>query len=168
MDHSGDFCNALGVAFDFGLEALDENHAENGQTEEIAEDFLPVGSVGGGDFIGGKLLVCGFGIGKKGFCSTMSLNKPGPTNTFLKHPNIVILKLLKEVNNFPFNSANNPVECKVGDSDGRGHEEELFFGGAEEVDGGEEDDYVFVDVEEHVQHDEDLLVVLGWNKEVRG
>lgn len=98
----------------------------------------------------------------------MSLNKPRPTNTFLKHPNIVILKLLKEVNNFPFNIADNPVECKVGDSDGRGHEEELFFGGAEEVDGGEEDDYVFVDVEEHVQHDEDLLVVLGCNQEVRG
>jgi hypothetical protein len=45
VDHSGNFSNALGVAFDFGLEALDEHHAENDQTEKIAEDLLPVSSV---------------------------------------------------------------------------------------------------------------------------
>jgi hypothetical protein len=58
----------------------------------------------------------------------MRLNKPSPTNTFLKYPNIIILKILEEVNNFFLNSANNRVESKVGDSDGKGHEEELFFG----------------------------------------
>jgi hypothetical protein len=51
VNHRGDFCDTLGVAFDFGLEALDEHHAENDQTEEIAENLLPVSSVGGGDFI---------------------------------------------------------------------------------------------------------------------
>jgi hypothetical protein len=88
------------------------------------------------------------------------LNELGATDTLLKDSDIVVLKILVKSNDSFLNGLKNKVDGNVGNGNGKGHEDELFFRGTKKVDGGKEDDNVLVDVEEHVEDDEDFLVIL--------
>lgn len=82
-------------------------------------------------------------------------------DALLQRSHIIVLVIIVVADYFPLYLA---VDVEDGVVDGReDHEDSDEFGsvGRDELDGGDEDDHVFVDAEQTVTRHEDLLVVLG-------